>query len=297
MAFYLSNLLQKAYARLGQANYSVATGGDTATIVDSKQAGLHGDNEWALGSAIVIRDSAGASAAPENEYAYLTGYTDSTGTFTAATSAFSSSCGAGDTFMFINDFYPLYTMIELANEAVQSFGTIPLIDTSITTAAAQTEYTYPVAAKRRPPLRVEYQGKTNDANDNRWIPIDNWRYDPATAGSTGILVIPQLGTGRTVRIWYEGVHPTLKAYNSPILESLEPELVTARLVELALEWQNTRLQGGDDFLLQRGMKAQSDRMEAEAKFKSNKPRRRSKLLVVGKTETDENELDYPSTYP
>ena len=124
MAFVLSNLLQQAFIRLGQANISTATGGATTSVVDSKQGGLHGDNAWKDGACIIIRDAAGASAAPETEIALVTAYTDSSGTFTSTTGAYTVAPADGDTFMFVNDFYPLFTMRELANSAA-SVGAHP----------------------------------------------------------------------------------------------------------------------------------------------------------------------------
>src|SRR3989337_394548 len=280
MAFVLSNLLQQAFTRLGQANISTATGGSTSTVVDSKQGGLHGDNAWKDGACLIVRDAAGASAAPETEIALVTSYTDSSGTFTSAASAYTAAPASGDTFMFVNDFYPLFTMMELANSVLQALGPIPLIDSSITTAAAQTEYTLPVTAKRMAPLRVEYNTKVGDANDNQYVPIDNYRIVPATAGTVGVIVLPQLPTSRTVRIWYMGVHPTLTAYSSAVAEVIDPELATALLVEKALEWQNSRLQGGDDFLLQRWNDQKQQVVEARANFPIWKPKRRPRLLVV-----------------
>src|SRR3989337_2913391 len=280
MAFVLSNLLQQAFTRLGQANISTATGGSTSTVVDGRQGGLHGDNAGKDGASLLGRDAGGLFAAPETEIALVTSYTDSSGTFTSAASAYTSAPADGDTFMFVNDFYPLFTMRELANSVLQALGPIPLIDSSITTAAAQTEYTLPVTAKRLPPLRVEYNTKVGDANDNQYVPIDNYRIVPATAGTAGVIVLPQLPTSRTVRIWYMGVHPTLTAYSSAVAEVIDPELATALLVEKALEWQNSRLQGGDDFLLQRWNDQKQQVVEARANFPIWKPKRRPRLLVV-----------------
>jgi hypothetical protein len=251
---------------------------------------LHQDDSWKNGAVFIVRDYGGASAAPENEFSLCTGYADTTGAFTTV---WTSAPGAGDVFMFVNDFYPLYTMIELANGSLQSLGPIPLVDTSLTSAVNQTEYDLPVAAKRKRPTRIQYQGRTGDADDNKPIDIDNYDYRPATAGTAAKLLLPQLPSGRTIYIWYEGVHPTLTAYNSPILESIEPELAVKALVEYALEWQNTRLQGGDDFLLQRGTKAEGQRMEAEVKFVPAKPSRKSKLFVIGRGFVDRNNLNDP----
>jgi len=77
-----------------------------------------------------------------------------------------------------------------------------------------------------------------------------------------------------------GVHPTLTAYSSAVAEVIDPELATALLVEKALEWQNSRLQGGDDFLLQRWNDQKQQVVEARANFPIWKPKRRPRLLVV-----------------
>ena len=291
MAFLLSNLLVKAYMRLGQLTVSTATGGSTVSLVDSKQAGEHGDGVWANGACFLIRDAAGAFAAPENEMSFVTGYTDSTGEFTTIWTAAPAS---GDTYGFVGDYYPFYTMIELANAALQSLGDIPLVDTSLTSAASQTEYDYAVGLKRQPPFKVEVQGRTSDANDNQPVPLSSWEYRPATAGTAGPLFLPQLPTGRTIYVWYMGPHPVVKAYNSAIYEGFDPELVTRMLVEEALSWQNARMQGQDDYLLQTETKATGKRMEIEAKRRAWMPKRRSKLLVLGGyTEYDEDEIPAP----
>ena len=293
MAFTLSNLLVEAYKELGQLTVSTATGGSTSTVVDSKQAGIHGDNSWKEGGVFILRDAGGASAAPEGEFKRCSAFTDSTGTFTVE-SVFTTSPASGDTYGFVGDYYPFYTMIELANAALQSLGDIPLVDTSLTSAASQTEYDYAVGLKRQPPFKVEVQGRTSDANDNQPVPLSSWEYRPATAGTAGTLFLPQLPTGRTIYVWYMGPHPVVKAYNSAIYEGFDPELVTRMLVEEALSWQNARMQGQDDYLLQTETKATGKRMEIEAKRRAWMPKRRSKLLVLGGyTEYDEDEIPAP----
>jgi hypothetical protein len=274
---------------------STATGGTTVTLVDSKQAGVHSDGDWVNGGLFIIQDAGLAGAAPEDEVQLITSYTDSTGTF--GFSAMTAAPAAGDLYGFVGDYYPLYTMQELANEALQNLGDIPLINTSITTAAGQTEYDIPVAVKRSPPYRVQIQGRTGDSNDNQWVDVSGWEYRPSTRNAAATLVLPSLPVGRTIALWYMGEHPSLSVFTgstAAINETLDPELVTRTLVELALEWQNARMQGTDSYLLQVEMKAQQRRMEYEAKRRQWKPARRSKLLVLGNyREEDEDEILAP----
>lgn len=290
MAYLLTNLLQDAYTNLGQLNASTATGGSTSTVVDSKQAGLHGDGTWKNGSAFIIRDAAGASAAPEGEFNLVTAYADSTGTFTAT---FTAAPAAGDTFAFVNDFYPLYTVIELCNMALQELGDIALVDVSLTTAANQTEYALPVACKGQRPLAVLIQGITTDANDNKYWNTVAFDYIPAAPGSTGLLVFEtQPPASRTIKIVYMGRHPKLSVYSSIVSETIHPALASAAATEVCLRWQNSRLQGGDDFLLQRWNDAKTELMKAKADFPIWKPRKRTKLLIL-RSGFDPDQFSYP----
>ena len=282
MPYTLQNALVDLYTELGQLSVTTATGGATNTVVDSKQVGLHGDDAWLDGAAFLIRDAGGAGAGPEGEMARITGYTDSTGTFTSATSAWTIAPASGDTFGFTNNFYPLFTMMELVNRSLASIGEIPLVDTTtLTTASAQTEYTYALAWKRTPPYRVDLQTRTGDTNDNQWQQIHDWEYIPATANSTGLLVLRQLPVSRALRIWYRGVHPTLTAATSVIYEGYAEELVLATAVERALRWQNSRLQGGDDFLLQRWNDAKQELERVRALYTTWFPSAHSRGLILG----------------
>ena len=292
MAFELTNLLVEAYRRLGQFNESAQTSGTaTTTIIDSVLAGKGADDDWVDGAVFVTYDAGGSAAAPEGQFKVVTDYADSTGTFTFG--AMTAATGVGDRYGYVSQLYPLQTLIGLANSTLQSLGDIPLVDTTtLDTAAAQTEYTYAVDWKRSPPYRVDMQGKTTDANDNQWRIVDGWEYIPATAAATGLLVLPQLASGRGLRIWYQGPHPSVQAYGDDIFAGFNPELVTLGLVERALEWQNSRLQGGDPFLMQRWNDAKQQAAMAKQDFPIWKPKRRANLLIVGGS-AEEDRFTYP----
>lgn len=289
MAYLLTNVLQDAYFALGQLNISTATSGSTIAIADTKQATLHGDDAWKNGAVIVVRDQTGV--APEGEISLCTAYTDSTGSFATVWTAAPAS---GDTFAFINDFYPIYTMMECANMALQELGDIILVDVSLTTAANQTEYALPVACKGSRPLSVSIQGQTGDADDNRYATVYGWEYIPAAPGSTGLVIFDaQPISGRTIKIVYSGRQPKLSAYNSVISETVHPALAAAAVTEMALRWQNSRLQGGDDFLLQRWNDAKQALAAAKLAFPTWKPKRKPKLLVLGGFGEDPDSIAAP----
>ncbi len=80
----------------------------------------------------------------------------------------------------------------------------------------------------------------------------DWAYVPAAAGESGLIVFrTQLPAGRDLRIWYEDAHPRVSAYDDEIREEIHPALAAAAVVEKALIWQVSRLDGENEFLLRR----------------------------------------------
>jgi len=81
--------------------------------------------------------------------------------------------------------------------------------------------------------------------------------------------------GRTVR------SAEVNAYGDAILKSIHPELAKRALVEKALQWQNRRMMGGDDFLLQTWNDAKMQLMQAKLDYPIWKPKRESRILTIG----------------
>lgn len=296
MAFTLFDLLAEAYKRLGQWNESVVTGSTLATtaIEDNTLANEGSDDDWNKGAFFHVYNSSVAGAAPQGEVVLITDYVDSSGKFTF--SALSTTPDAGDRYAYVSEFYPLQTMIGLANSALQSIGTIPLVDKATVSSAVQTEYAYDIAWKRSPPYRVDLQTKIGSTlDDNAWELVTGWEYEPATAGSSAKIIFEDyLPVSRKIRIWYQDKHPYVQASTNPIYEGIQPELATLTLVERALEWQNSRLQGGDQFLLQRWTDAKVQAQQARLLYPMWKPKRRSKILQLDGVGGDH--LPYPYPY-
>jgi hypothetical protein len=288
-------MLQSMYKELGQLQLRRATGGGTSTVIDTTILGRYTDETPVNGTMFIVRDSAGAGAAPEGEFNRISNYVDSTTTFTVDT-AFTTAVASGDIYGWANSRYPLDLMIQMANDGLRALGDMPLVDTTtLDTAAAQTEYTYAVAWKRTPPYRVDIQGTVGDANDNDWLETRNWEYVPAAAGSTGLVVFhSQPPTGRDIRIWYRGPHGTLNAYSDVVNEAINPELAVVMGALKALEFANSRVQGSDPFILQRINKLEARRIELTSDRPIHRPTRKAKILVVGTGQGDH--LPYPPPY-
>jgi hypothetical protein len=275
-----SDLLQRVYRALGQFNASTATGGTTTTVVDTKQVEAQGeDDAWKDGTLFIIRDSAGASAAPEGQFQRIDSYDDSAGTFTADT-AFTVSPAVGDRYGFTNNIFPLHDMIEICNDALTDLGPVPLADTTtLDTVASQTEYDYAVAWKFRPPLAIDIQGVTDDSNDNLWYPPGYYRIIPAAAGSASTLeLIPQPTASRDIRVMYLATHSRLNAYSDTVSEFIFPTLAVAACAFAAIDNYINLSGGGDDENEKMFNKLAARLQEAKRDFPIWKPTRKQKVL-------------------
>ena len=263
MAFTLSNVMLHGYRDLGKIaagdEFVVTSGSNTTTIEDTKVGSRESPHEPDYGldyTAFVTRDAAGASAAPENEYQRVSAYDEATYKWTVDT-AFSASLATGDTVALANKDIPLRTMIELVNRMLKDLGRIDLVDTTLTTANNQTEYTLPVTAKYSL-KKIEVQGYTGDANDNQYYTLYERMVTPAAPASTGLLTIPQLATGYTIKLWYEGIHPTLSIYSSVISETIDEDLAIKGTVYYALKWYNNSIRGQNDYWYDQMIKAKQE---------------------------------------
>lgn len=296
----LSSILIGTYSRLGQLTVGTATGGSVTTIVDSKLGGA--DNDWNNGAAFVIYDAGGAGAAPEGEMKIISDYTATTGTVDVASAwSGSTSVATGDTYGITTPEYPLQQVIRAVNEGLRTLGPMPMVDTTTLDAASQqTEYAYALAWKRNPPRSVWYQGRTGDANDNQWVKINRgpggWDLVPAAAGSTGLLVLPQLASGRDIRIIYDGLHPTVSLYNDVVNELIDQDLAISVAVYQALLWSNSRDGSTDRGKVQALNNAGVERENAMARWPIWRPRRDRKILTIDWDRFDlpeEDFFDYP----
>ena len=278
--FTLAECAWKTYLELGQLTVNVATAGSTTTIVDSKASNSGRTDQWKEGVAFIIEDSAGASAAPEGQYARISGYTDGSGTW-ALDAALTAVVAAGDTYgVAAGGRYPFRTMIEIINKAIRSLGDIVTFDTTtLDTANNKTEYTIDKDWKRKGPIRVDIQTRTGDSDDNRWYGVYNWEYIPAAPGSDGLMILSgDLPSDFDLRVAYLDQHPRLNSFADVIDEAIHPELAVAACVEKALSWQNRKLRGRNDHVKEEWNKARSDLDELIGDFHVDRPQRVSPRL-------------------
>ena len=256
-SFTFAKLAHKVYRDLGmvgQFDEFVATGGSTTTIIDTKIAlrpSIPEDDYYIDYTAIVVRDAGGASAAPEGEIVRVSDFVSSTSTFTVDT--LTIAVASGDTIAICDKRIPLQAMYAICNRALQDLGDVVNYDVSLTTAANQSEYTLPEIATRNNLRDVLIQSYTDDSDDNQYRPLSWWKVrPPTTIGSTGILEIPpNMPSGYTLLLMYDGPHTVLSAYNSAISKSIHENLAIAAARVYAFRFLNDLEAGEDRYLLRR----------------------------------------------
>lgn len=293
MPWYVTNALQRAYRDLGELVESTATGGSISTIADTKIT-EGSDDDWTDGVAFIIRDAAGASAAPEGEFQRISGWVASTGTHTVDTN-FTAAVASGDTYGVAGSAYPIYRMIQHLNDALSVLGDVPLVDTTtLDTAASTTEYAAAVAWKRRPPFQIDIQGRTGAASDNQWDTVHTWEFVPAAAGTAGKIIFKEYPiSSRDIRVWYMGVHGYVSAWNDQINETLHPDLVHKALMCEVLQARIPFISDQEREALNYWRREFDLAKSANAPWK---PRGRSRLLSLNNGgDAEEDYFTYPTS--
>lgn len=236
MALTLSKVAQRVWRETGWSIDCQATGGSTTTVVDTNTI-YTTTNALAGGTAVIVRDAGGAAAAPEGEFSRISAFDSGTKTFTLA-STLTSAVASGDAVLLATPKIKLPQMIQAINDGLANLGLITLVDTSLSTVAQQREYSLPVGLKINRIIDVLLQTKTGDSDDNRYVSIfGSVRFFPAAPGTVGILeLLEDFPTSRTIKIIYEGVHPTLSAFSDKVSETIEEELAVAAAMDKALTW-------------------------------------------------------------
>ncbi len=283
----LSDVMRRAWTELGDLSIITATGGSATTVVDTNTR-YTTDDALMNGTVVVITTTDGLT--PQGKFAKITDFVASTKTFTIDT--VTDAIGAGDIIGLAKPRIPALHMKQAVNDALRDhIGTISLVDTSLTTVAAQTEYALPVGLKIKKLTDVLIQANTSDADDNGYVSIKGAsKVFPAAPGSTGLLVIPDYGSGYKIKIVYEGLHPELTAYNSTVSETIMESLIVAATVDKALTWLVSKR--GDSalgtFLLERWNDAKNGISMAKAESPVHRHRKAPKYFMLNQSNISED---------
>lgn len=282
----LTNLLQNVYSDLGQTDPEfgqfTATGGSATTFINTGWADLDSPPEDdALKNRICFVQTTTDGLTPQGKFQKVSGYVSSTYTGTIGT--VTEVIGSGDILMLAKtDLFPLQETIFRVNRSLTNLGEVPLADTTLTTAANQTEYALPLVVKNKL-LKVYYQTITTDTDNNQWQEITGWRVDPTGAGTTGLLIIPQLSAGHVLKLVYMGVHPTVSAYSDNVSEYIHPNVATLSAVVECLNWYNNRdeNQGANEYFVWLSQQKKAELAQEVTKHVIWNPKRSPKYFQTG----------------
>lgn len=186
--------------RLGILRTSTATGGSTTTIADTVML-TDADGDYNGGTAWIITDAGGASAAPEGEWARVTDFDNATATATIET--LTAAVASGDTYGIATARYPLDVLKTAINNELIKERVIRYDTTSLDVVAGQSEYDLPSGIYGHN-LKGVYESTSTDSDDNQWVPL-SFSVQEAATGSQHLLVIESrnITTGNDIMLEYD----------------------------------------------------------------------------------------------
>lgn len=275
------NLFDLTYAvcsKLGMVREGLATGGSTTTIIDTNDRDEE-DTYWVGGTGWILRDAAGAGAAPENEYSVISTFVNSTNTITLR-DALTVAPAVGDRYAVGKVRYPLWLLIQKINEAVVGMGEIPATDkATITTANSQTEYSIPIVANRHL-IRVSLQ-TNKDTDDYGWIPLHGWGVERTAIGTADLLILAsQPSDGYLLKLEYGEVHDPLYVSTDELSETVHIQRVVTLAAIKCLLHRKQKIGSNDPTLNEQLNMFLNELQMWESKEPIRKPEPKSKLLII-----------------
>jgi len=211
---------------LGILRSSTATGGSATTIVDTSRTETD-DAFNPAGTAWIIKDVGGASAAPEGEWARVSDWVLST--HTATISTVTAAVGAGDTYGIATGDFPLDVLINAINKEIVKYKQ-PLWDlTSLDITNAQTEYDLPSGIRKDNLIGV-FESTVDDANNGKWVEL-NWYVRASATSVVHVLVVDSsnVGVGNDIGLRY--MSPLVPLYeHDDVIDDIVP---MARILDTA----------------------------------------------------------------
>ena len=280
----LFDLTYELATELGIVIESTATGGGTTTLIDTVIL-TEADDHWNKGTVWILKDYAGLLGAPEGQYAVISNFDNGTNTATIGT--VTTAVASGDTYAIADRKYTLGDLITAINRAIRDIGYIPVTDTTtIDTAAAQTEYSLPIAANHDL-ITVEIETNISDSDDNQWVPI-GFDIQHTAVGTADLLVFRrQPPYPRDVKLVYMSPHVKLVDYDDKLSESIPYERVIYRAAANAMRHYQLKYKEVDDWFQAtlQDYKARADK--ADLMYPIKAPKKRAKGLALGRTKTVE----------
>ena len=182
---------------LAQLRVSTATGGTTATLLDTKRT--ESDDAFNGGTVWLITDVGGSSAAPEGEWPLITDFANTGGVVTAT---FTAAPASGDTYGIASGDFPLDVLISSINNELVKHNVIRYDRTSLDIVANQSEYTLPTGIRQDNLINV-YEETNVVTSDSNPVAL-SFEVQTAATGSQQLLVIESknVTTGNDIMLEY-----------------------------------------------------------------------------------------------
>jgi hypothetical protein len=271
----LFNLTHELARLLGVVAEGVATGGSTTTIADTVER-TEADDFWNGGSAWILYDAAGAGAAPEGEYSFVSDFANSGGVVTLR-STLTAAVASGDRYAIAGLRYPLHLLIQKINEVLR---TIPIQKddiTTITIAALQTEYSLPAdvwALKE-----VWIQTNVDDTNDTQPQKLYDYHVQKSATGTANKLVLDrQFAAGDILKLVYLTDHATLRVATDKLDDSIHINRVLYDAAVRCLLWYKSKVGDSDTSVNDLLNLYQSMAQEMNNRFRVEYPRRSGRTI-------------------
>lgn len=257
-----------------------ATGGSVSTIIDSALPGTLEDD--AFKGALAFIQASTDGAAPESEFAVITAFAESTGTFTLDANL-SAAAAAGDFYAVADPQFSKVAVLRLVNDALRNFGIISLVDTSLTTSYNTLEYTLPLALKNFPIDRIEIGNTLKGFGE-----VTNYEVIPAAAGVAAKLVFnsqpnydSNVPGNCTLRIWYRDYHAELDTYEDKVSETIPDKRIIDECRLALFEYIMEKNSDQSESAMRRLSVLQRKQMDSQLNQRINVPNRRiSKFLSI-----------------
>jgi hypothetical protein len=239
MSITLFDLTYKLARLLGTVSEGVATGGSTTTIADTVER-TEDNDYWIGGTAWILYDAAGAGAAPQGEYSYISDFATTGGIITLR-STLTAAVAASDRYAVASPRYPLQILTQKINE---SFGVMIKTDiTSLTTVSGQTEYSLPTDLLE---LRQVYIARDTNTVDHRWERIYDWDVEK-TAVSTAdkLILMREFTAGYLIKLVYTTYQATLRFATDVLDEWIHEDYVLYNAAVGCLLWRKAKVGDSD----------------------------------------------------
>lgn len=275
MSKTLFDLTYELARLLGVVSEGVATGGSTSSIADTVER-TEANDFWNGGTAWITYDAAGAGAAPQGEYSFVSDFANSGGVVTLR-STLTAAVASDDRYAIAGLRYPLQLLIQKVNEVL---STIPIQKddiTTITIANEQTEYSLPSDVWDL--KEVWLQTNVDDSDDTRPSRLYDWHVQKSATGTANKLILDrQFTSGDILKLVYLANHQTLRVATDKLDDTIHVNRVLYDAAVRCLLWYKSKVGDSDtsvnDLLnLYQGMAA-----EMNNRFNMSYPNRSARTI-------------------